>query len=290
MTKLIGKLNEQGYTNFRTSLHRIRLFSVVAAAAALLSLYPLHEYFVRPNFSPLQSEYYGQYLRSSLMSHFSFSRSRYTYLVATIRDHKSGREWEIRVTDYHVTPVRDEQGQVILKDGWMLFQVREDLDPQITIKDLHSTKQTLTDKQANEWFRDAIYGGKTLTVLWRPAWLWALIIFLVGTVGATVIYHVFQHRFVQGQQLRGTRELSPKRYQKEHRKDTGYNLKVYPQQRDKLKEFVGLNPRAYRLTVPPKEECEGLLLLGDTGTGKRQMLHQFLVGIKRREAFEAVVI
>jgi hypothetical protein len=290
MTKLVGKLNEQGYTNFRTSLHRIRLFSVVAAAAALLSLYPLHEYFVRPNFSPLQSEYYGQYLRSSLMSHFSFSRSRYTYLVATIRDHKSGREWEIGVTDYHVTPVRDEQGQVILKDGWMLFQVREDLDPQITIKDLHSTKQTRTDKQANEWFRDAIYGGKTLTVLWRPAWLGALIIFLVGTVGATVIYHVFQHRFVQGQQLRGTRELSPKRYQKEHRKDTGYNLKVYPQQRDKLKEFVGLNPRAYRLTVPPKEECEGLLLLGDTGTGKSQMLHQFLVEIKSREAFEAVVI
>ena len=290
MTKLVGKLNEQGYTNFRTSLHRIRLFSVVAAAAALLSLYPLHEYFVRPNFSPLQSEYYGQYLRSSLMSHFSFSRSRYTYLVATIRDHKSGREWEIGVTDYHVTPVRDEQGQVVLKDGWMLFQVREDFDPQITIKDLRPTKQTLTDKQANEWFRDAIYGGKTLTVLWRPAWFWALIIFLVGTVGATVIYHVFQRRFVQGQQLRGTRELSPKQYQKEHRKDTGYNLKVYPQQRDKLKEFVGLNASAYRLTVPPKEECEGLLLLGDTGTGKSQMLHQILVEIKSREAFEAVVI
>jgi hypothetical protein len=47
MTKLIGKLNEQGYTNFRTSLHRIRLISVVAAVAALLSLYPLHEYFAQ---------------------------------------------------------------------------------------------------------------------------------------------------------------------------------------------------------------------------------------------------
>jgi len=220
MTKLIGKLNEQGYTNFRTSLHRIRLFSVVAAAAALLSLYPLHEYFVRANFSPLQSEYYRQYLRSSLMSNFSFSRFRYTYLVATIRDHKTGREREIGVTDHDVTPVRDEQGQVIVKDGWTLFHVREDIDPQITIKDLHATKQTLTDKQANEWFREAIYDGKTLTVLWRPAWLWALILFLVGTVGATIIYHVFQRRFVQGQQLRGTRELAPKQYQKEHRKYT----------------------------------------------------------------------
>jgi len=290
MTKLIGKLNEQGYTNFRTSLHRIRLFSVVAAVAALLSLYPLHEYLVRANFSPLQSEYYGSYLHSSLMSHFSRSGSHYTYLAATIKDDKTAREREKAVTDYDVKPVCDAQGQAIVKDGSTLFQVRQEHDPQGTIKKLFWIKRRLTDKQANEWFRDAIYQGKTLTVLWRPAWLWALIIFLVGTVGATVIYHVFQHRFVQGQQLRGTRELSPKQYQKEHRKDTGYRLKVYPQQRDKLKEFVGLNPRAYCLTVPPKEEREGLLLLGDTGTGKSQILHQILDEIKGRESFEAVVI
>ena len=290
MTKLIGKLNEQGYTNFRTSLHRIRLFSVVAAVAALLSLYPLHEYFVRPNLSPLQGEYYTQYLRSSVLSNFSFSRSRYTYLAATIRDTKTGRDREIAVTDYDVTPVRDRQGNIILKDGWTLFRVRDNLDPQITIKDLHSTKQTLPDKQANEWLRDAIYDRKTLTVLWRPAWFWALIIFLVGTVGATVIYHVFQHRFVQGQQLRGTRELSPKQYQKEHLKHTGYNLKVYSQAINKLKEFFGLNPRPYRLTVPREEECEGMLILGDTGTGKSQILHQFLDEIKSRKEFEAVVI
>lgn len=290
MTKLTGKLNEQGYTNFRTSLHRIRLFAVVAAGAALLSLYPLHEYFVRRNLAPLQREYYGQYLRSSLMSNFSFSRSRYTYLAATIRDHKTGREREFGVTDRYVTPARDEQGKVVVKDGWTLFQIRDDLDPQLTIKDLHSTRRTLPDKEANEWLRDVIYGGKTLTVLWRPAWLWALIIFLVGTVGATVIYHVFQHRFVQGQQLRGTRELSPKQYQKEHRKHTGYRLKVYPQQRDKLKELLGLNPRPVPLTVPREEECEGLLVLGDTGTGKSQIQHQFLDEIKARKEFEAVVI
>ena len=241
MTKLIGKLNEQGYTNFRTSLHRIRLISVVAAGVALVSLYPLHEYRVRANFSPLQSEYYGQYLHSSLM----FSRSRYRYLAATITDSKTGRDREIAVTNSDMTSVRDAQGQVIVKNRSPLFQVRNDLDPQGTLKGLHWTKQKLTDKQANEWFRDAIFEGNTLTVLWRPAWFWALIIFLVGSVGATVFYHVFQRRFVQGQQLRGTRELSPKQYQKEHRKHTGYRLKVYPQQLDKLKEFLGLNPPLY---------------------------------------------
>ncbi len=290
MNKLIGKLNEQGYTNFRTSLHRIRLISVVAAVVALVSLYPLHEYRVKANFSPLQSAYYGQYLHSSLMSNFSHSRSRYTYLAATTIDHETGRDKEIAVTDNDVIPVRDAQGQVIIEKGLPLFQFREDFDPQILITEPFWTKQKLSDKQANEWLRQAIYEGKTLTVLCRPAWLWALIIFLVGSVGGTVFYHVFQRRFVHGQQLRGTRELSPKQYQKEHRKHTGYNLKVYAQQIDKLKDIFGLNPRAYLLTVPREEECEGMLLLGDTGTGKSQILHQFLDEIASRETFEAVVI
>ena len=290
MNKLIGKLNEQGYTNFRTTLHRIRLISVAAAVLALISLYPLHEYCVRANFSPLQTVYYPQYLQSSFKSHFANSRSRYTYLAATIRDKKTGRERKIAVTDYDVIPVRDAQGQVIVKNGLPLFQVRQDLDPRSTIKELFWTKQKLTDKQANEWLRQAIYEGKTLTILWRPAWLWALIIFVVGTIAATLIYYLSQRRFVQGQQLRGTRELSPKQYQKEHRKHTGYGLKVYPQEIDKLKEFFGLNPRAYRLTVPREEESEGMLLLGDTGTGKSQILHQFLDEIENRETFEAVVI
>lgn len=57
-----------------------------------------------------------------------------------------------------------------------------------------------------------------------------------------------------------------------------------------LKQFVGLKPRSYDLSVPRVEENEGLLLLGDTGTGKSQVIHQLLDKIAKRKPQEAVVV
>jgi hypothetical protein len=48
--------------------------------------------------------------------------------------------------------------------------------------------------------------------------------------------------------------------------------------------------RSYKLTVPREEENEGLLLLGDPGTGKSQIMHQLLDVIAGRERFEAAVV
>ena len=56
-----------------------------------------------------------------------------------------------------------------------------------------------------------------------------------------------------------------------------------------LRKFVGLQPRSYALTVPRAEENEGLLLLGDPGTGKSQVIHQLLDQIASRKPQEAVV-
>jgi len=57
-----------------------------------------------------------------------------------------------------------------------------------------------------------------------------------------------------------------------------------------IKEFVGIKPRSYTLTVPRIEENEGLLLLGDPGTGKSQLIHQLLDNIAKRKPQEAVVV
>jgi len=57
-----------------------------------------------------------------------------------------------------------------------------------------------------------------------------------------------------------------------------------------LRKFVGLKPRSYTLSVPRIEENEGLLLLGDPGTGKSQVIHQLLDNIAKRKPQEAVVV
>jgi Type IV secretion-system coupling protein DNA-binding domain len=57
-----------------------------------------------------------------------------------------------------------------------------------------------------------------------------------------------------------------------------------------LRKFVGLKPRSYTLSVPRIEENEGLLALGDTGTGKTQVIHQLLDSIAKRKPQEAVVV
>jgi type IV secretory pathway TraG/TraD family ATPase VirD4 len=57
-----------------------------------------------------------------------------------------------------------------------------------------------------------------------------------------------------------------------------------------IEKLLRVTDRPYWLAVPYKEENEGLLLLGDPGTGKSQIMHQLLNGIGRRKQFEAVVI
>jgi hypothetical protein len=60
--------------------------------------------------------------------------------------------------------------------------------------------------------------------------------------------------------------------------------------RAQAQDYFGFKQRSYTLTVPREEENEGLLLLGDPGTGKSQIMHQLIDEIANREQFEAIVI
>jgi len=58
---------------------------------------------------------------------------------------------------------------------------------------------------------------------------------------------------------------------------------------DAIRQMIGLDARSYLLRVPREEETEGILLLGDPGTGKSQVIQQLLSQIAVRNPPEAVV-
>src|SRR2546421_2689872 len=58
---------------------------------------------------------------------------------------------------------------------------------------------------------------------------------------------------------------------------------------DALRQMIGMDARSYRLPVPREEEAEGFVLLGAPGTGKTQVIQQFLAQIAERHPPEAVV-
>ena len=281
-------LTEEGHTRARNTFQRIRLFAVLMFLVAGACGYVIHSYWVRPNLTPLQRIYLRQYLRSTAKSYLPKSRSRYTYMLGTVSDPITGRDVRIMVPDSFVDPVLDPDGRIKVEHGYPAFRLHSD----VGLKEFFWANEFIADKRAYEWFRIAIYEGQTILDLWRPAWLGAVLIFLTGTSGLTGLYLFAQRRYVQGQPIRGTRELSPREFRKEHRKHNGYAITVFLQSKhtiDRIREFFGFNPCSYKLTVPREEENEGLLFLGDPGTGKSQVMHQLLSEIAGRGSFEAVV-
>jgi len=282
-------LTEEGHTRARNTFQRVRLFAAFMFLAAGLAGVALHYYWVKPNLTPLQRIYLRQYVRSTFKGYMPRSRSRYTFLTGVVRDPSNGRDVRIMLHDGLVKAEFDDEGRIKVKGGYPVFY----LNPDAQVKQFAWTNEFLIDAIAYGWFRRLIYEDKSLIDLWRPAWLGAIVFFLSGTGGLTGLYMFAQRRYVAGQPLRGTRELSPKQYRREHRKQTGYALTVYPQVinlRARAQDYFGFKQRSYTLTVPREEENEGLLLLGDPGTGKSQIMHQLIEEIASREQVEAIVV
>jgi hypothetical protein len=282
-------LTEEGHTRARNTFQRIRLFAVLMFLFSGPSGFAIHYYWVWPSLTPLQRIYLRQYMRSTVKSYIPRSRSRYTFMAGVVRDPETGDDIRIMVPDGLVIPEFDDEGRIKVKDRYPVFHLRAN----VQLEQFTWANEFLADATVYEQYRYIIYENKSIIDLWRPAWLGAIIFFLTGTGGLTGLYMFAQRRYVEGQPIRGTRELSPRQYRREHRKHTGYALTVYPQgmnPRTRVQDYFGFKQRSYTLTVPREEENEGLLLLGDPGTGKSQIMHQLIDEIASRKQFEAIVI
>jgi len=216
-------LTEEGQTRFRNTLRRVKWYVLLMAVAALGSAYGIHRLWIKPGFTPLQRVYLRQYAWSTIRTNLRNSRSTYKFLTATTTDPQTGGDLRIGVTDKEVDPVFDSEGKIERKKGYPVFELK----PEVTLKDFAWRQEKVTDAFACDWFRRFIYEDRNLIDLWRPAWLGASGIFVLGLLALVGLDQFAQQRYVKGEQLRGTRKLSPRKYEKEHYYDYGYGLTVY---------------------------------------------------------------
>jgi hypothetical protein len=127
------------------------------------------------------------------------------------------------LTDNEVDPVFDDEGKLELDKGDPVFELK----PGISVNEFTWTQEKYTDKSVYEWLRRVTYNDQSIVALWTPAWAGAIGIFLLGLAALIGLDQLAQHHYVKGEQLRGTRKLSPRKYQKEHYDDYGYGLTVY---------------------------------------------------------------
>jgi hypothetical protein len=126
------------------------------------------------------------------------------------------------LTDNEVEPL-DDEGNIECFNETPTFVLK----PGISVIDPAWTQEKVLDTFARDWFQRVIYKDKSLLVLWRPAYLGATGIFVLGLLALIAIDQLAQQRYVKGDQLRGTRKLTPRKYEKEHYHDYGYGVTVY---------------------------------------------------------------
>lgn len=286
----LGFLTEEGRTRSKNAARRMSAYAVVMLLLAGAGGFVIYRYWVANSLTTLQRIYFKQYFKSSYRSYLSNSKSHYTTLARVVTDPLTKNDVSLAILDDEIEPQLDDNGR-------MKFDKRH--YPMILLKAGVEHKQFLwqetmtADATAYQWFRKTIYEGKSIPRIWSPAWLGGLLIFVGGLLGFSSIDAFAQKRYLKGETIRGTRDLSPKEYAGQHKKVDGYGVRAYvatDNHQGKLKLLVGIEPHSYMLRVPRAEENEGLLLLGDPGTGKSQIIHQLLEQIAERRSSEAAVI
>jgi hypothetical protein len=224
MKTTLGFLTEEGRTRSKNAARRISAYAVLMFLIAGASGYGIHRYWVSSDLTPLQRVYLNQYLKSSYRSYLHNTTSRYTTLARRITDPQTRKEVTLAVVDAQVDPVLDDERRIKFDPNHRpIFRIKDGVE----FKRFFWAESINPDVKAYQWFRDTIYSEQTIPDIWRPAWLGAILIFLFGTLALTGLDVFAQVRYLKGEPLRGTRELLPKAYAREHRKQLGYLFTVY---------------------------------------------------------------
>src|SRR5262249_45302338 len=130
------------------------------------------------------------------------------------------------------------------------------------------------------WFRRRIYRDTSLLALFVPAFVACLVIALIGAAAAAMVDQRLNRKYEEGRRLRGSRLVAPARYEREVKGADGLGLLVKSMEpesdlwRAARRLSRSVEP-AWKLRMKRSEESQGMLILGDIGSGKSQIIHRF---------------
>jgi hypothetical protein len=224
---------EEGRTRIRNFQRRVSGYLIVwiliGVAATGGGIYLQTRY----SYRPLQRLYLSQYVKASIKSFLPLKKaSNYTLLVRVVRDEVTGKDRIFGCTDDQVTPVRDETGRVKFDPKLGPFF---ELQPGTPHKYFYWRSLPQMDKQMYVWFRDQIYGGRSLIGLYWICFLPLPLIVAVGMFASVKVDVRMNEEYEAGELLRGVRILKAKEYARERkRQEAGIGIPALPPERPEL--------------------------------------------------------
>jgi type IV secretion system coupling TraD/TrwB family protein len=275
---------EEGRTRLRNFWRRLIGYMILAFISSVLVGCGFFVLETRANMSPLQRLYLVQYFFGSIKAAISTkASSRYKLLTYQVVD-SSGKARIGGVTDVEVHPVRDVEGRPIKNQSGYVFEWNVRSGGELIWRKLRVNDQDMTSI-----LREHHYEGASFVWLLMPSILTGSIIFLVGAVGLILVDQRLNKKYEEGKLLRGTRLIQPEDY-KFKGDSPGLGVPSFGSKKGWWRKDLNKEESLYWLRVPREEEAAHTTILGDSGTGKSQLLHMFLWQIAQRQPEEAVII
>ena len=283
---MIGQnpFTEEGRTRFRNFERRLVGYLIISFVIGLLAGFGFFRLWTRANMQPLQKIYLKQYGLGSLKALVSGkAASKYLLLTCSVTG-PNGQVAAGGVTDDQVHPVRDREGRPVRNENGFIFTWNMP-----RLGELSWRKVKVNDRQMVALLRDHHYEEESFFELLTPAAITGLFVFLAGAVGSIVFDQRLNKKYEEGKFQRGTRLIQPEKFKLET-DSPGLGVPSLRIRKRGLSRLRRKEDRIYWLRVPREDEAAHTTLLGDTGTGKSQLIHLFLWQIAQRQPREPVII
>ena len=236
------------------------IFSILAVAG-------IGYYRYRRVWTPLERHYLPAYLGTQIAGAV---RQNGSYTLLELVTRKGSR----LALDSEVAPVVTDSGE-------RTFALTDEARKQGALR-LEGQRGLYDNAKLHGFLGYWIYQGLTLSDLARPALWGGLVVFLVGLWPATRMERKRIRELRYGGKLRGPELMTVSQFNRRHR---SRGIGFANEDRSALDQMLGLNKK---LRIPLNKENRHFEVMGDTATGKTQLIIQQLLQIEERNELAIV--